>query len=346
MSALNQILQNLYVYNGNKDAVYLKSQEGEWLVCQNNTNDFQSIDDIDGKIKNNLNNNAVKAIIYIYKDKEAYYLTNTVGEWFICTNENGSFVKIQDPDGTRTKNLIQDAIIYDFKDEVLKSKKPPLIDKKPPIVEDKKPEIPKTPEKTVTFDKNQSSSSSSSKVSSSSHEITVSSNGTKKVFLFIAILILLGLLFYFLFPMLKAKERIVTKEVIKTITKTDTITVTKTDTVYFKEIDKLEENFNAVQFSVGKADLPEEAKFALYDLAKILEKYSSVNLKVEGHTSDEGNVNFNQKLSENRAKSVIDFLISRGISDTRLTFEGKGSSTPIDLKNKEKNRRTEFVIIK
>jgi outer membrane protein OmpA-like peptidoglycan-associated protein len=344
MNTLNQILQNLYVYNGNKDAVYLKSQAGDWLVCQNNSNEFLSIDDIDCKIKNNLNNNAVKAIIYIYKDKEAYYLTNTVGEWFICSNENGSFVKIQDPDGTRTKNLIQDATIYDFKDEVLKSKKPPLIDKKPPIVEDKKPEIPKTPEKKVTFETNQSSSSSN--VSSPRHEISVSSNGTKKAFLAIAILLLLGLLFYFLFPMLKAKERIVTKEVIKTITKTDTITVTKTDTVYFKEIDKLEENFNAVQFSVGKADLPEEAKFALYDLAKILEKYSSVNLKVEGHTSDEGNVNFNQKLSENRAKSVIDFLISRGISDTRLTFEGKGSSTPIDLKNKEKNRRTEFVIIK
>lgn len=146
--------------------------------------------------------------------------------------------------------------------------------------------------------------------------------------------------------MFKIKERIVTKEIIKTIIKTDTITVTKTDTVYFKEIDKLEENFNAVQFAVGKADLPEEAKFALYDLAKILEKYPSINLKVEGHTSDEGNVNFNQKLSENRAKSVIDFLISRGISDGRLIFEGKGSSIPIDLKNKEKNRRTEFVIIK
>lgn len=138
MNTLNQILQNLYVYNGNKAAVYLKSQAGEWLVCQNNSNEFLSIDDIDGKIKNNLNNNAVKAVIYVYKDKEAVYLTNTIGEWFICTNENGSFVKIQDPDGITTKNLIQDATIYDFKEEVFKSKKSILVDKEIPLVAEKK----------------------------------------------------------------------------------------------------------------------------------------------------------------------------------------------------------------
>lgn len=127
------------------------------------------------------------------------------------------------------------------------------------------------------------------------------------------------------------------KEVIKT--------VVQVDTVYVKEIENIEAKFNSVQFSVGSSELPEDAKFALYDLAKVMQKQPNLKLKIEGHTSDEGDANFNQQLSEKRAKAVVDFLIGRGVNASRLTYEGKGSSTPIGKNNREVNRRTEFIII-
>ena len=142
------------------------------------------------------------------------------------------------------------------------------------------------------------------------------------------------------------KEKPIIKE--KIILKNNTIIKTKTvivkDTVFLQEIENIESKFNAVQFKVGKADLPEDAKYALYDLAKVMEKQPEIKISIEGHTSKEGNLNFNQKLSEKRAKAVVDFLVSRGVSVSRLSFEGKGSSEPIDINNNDINRRTEFVI--
>lgn len=135
------------------------------------------------------------------------------------------------------------------------------------------------------------------------------------------------------------------KPEVKEVIKTDTIVEIKTDTVYIKEIEDIQTKFNAVQFTVGKADIPEDAKYALYDLAKVMQKQPDVKLKIEGHTSDEGDVKFNQQLSEQRAKAVVDFIIGRGVDASRLTYEGKGSSDPIDINNREVNRRTEFVII-
>ena len=123
------------------------------------------------------------------------------------------------------------------------------------------------------------------------------------------------------------------------------VIVIQKDTVYIKEIDEIETKFNTVRFEQGNFVLPEEAKFALYDLAKVLERNPSLRLKIEGHTSDEGNPEFNQKLSENRAKAVVDFLIERGVNANRLDYEGLGSSKPIDSKIREANRRTEFKII-
>jgi outer membrane protein OmpA-like peptidoglycan-associated protein len=122
--------------------------------------------------------------------------------------------------------------------------------------------------------------------------------------------------------------------------------ITKTDTVFIEQIQAIESQFNSVQFKAGSADIPEAAKYALYDLAKIFDKNPTLNIKVEGHTSKEGDANFNKKLSEKRAKSVVDFLVSKGVSTERISFEGFGSSKPIDSENPDKNRRTEFVIVK
>ena len=120
------------------------------------------------------------------------------------------------------------------------------------------------------------------------------------------------------------------------------------DTLYIKEIEEIEKNFNAAEFVQGKADLSESAKFVLHDLAKVMQKNPGVRLKLEGHTSAEGDADFNQKLSEARAQAAVDFLVEHeGIDAARLEAEGKGSS---ELKNAEdpmapENRRTEFIVL-
>ena len=123
--------------------------------------------------------------------------------------------------------------------------------------------------------------------------------------------------------------------------------VTVVDTVYIQQIEEIEKNFNAAEFEKGKTELNDAAKFVLHDLAKLMEKQESLKLKIVGHTSAEGDVKFNQKLSEGRAKAAVDFLISQGISENRLQWEGKGSSELKDSENPESNinRRTEFIVI-
>lgn len=125
-------------------------------------------------------------------------------------------------------------------------------------------------------------------------------------------------------------------------------TVVVHDTLYLQQIEDIEKNFNAAEFVVGKADLSEEAKFVLHDLAKVMQQNPELRLKLEGHTSAEGDATFNQQLSEARAQAAVDFLIEHeGIEASRLEAEGKGSS---QLKNTDdptapENRRTEFIVL-
>ena len=130
-------------------------------------------------------------------------------------------------------------------------------------------------------------------------------------------------------------------EVEKEVLIHDTVTVT----VFKEKIEEIEKNFNAAKFKSGKADLNDDAKFVLHDLVKILEKQPDVRLKIVGHTSEEGSPSFNQKLSEKRAKAVVDFLVARGINPDRLEYEGKGSSEPLEAGNNEVNRRTQIIVL-
>ena len=133
------------------------------------------------------------------------------------------------------------------------------------------------------------------------------------------------------------------------VTVTDTVVKTVVDTVYIQQLEQIEDNFNAAQFQQGKADLSEDAKFVLHDLAKLMTSYPELKLRIEGHTSAEGNADANQKLSEARAQAAVDFLVDHeGVDANRLEAAGFGSSK---LKNADdpmasENRRTEFEIIK
>lgn len=145
----------------------------------------------------------------------------------------------------------------------------------------------------------------------------------------------------------KAPE--VIKEVVKeVVTQEVEKTVVVHDTVFVQEIEEIEKDFNAAEFQSGKADLPEAAKFVLHDLAKVMKKHPEIKLRLEGHTSAEGDAAFNQKLSEQRAQAAVDFLINKeGVDENRLEAVGMGSSqlkNPDDPKAPE-NRRTEFIVI-
>lgn len=131
-------------------------------------------------------------------------------------------------------------------------------------------------------------------------------------------------------------EKIVEKEVIVR------------DTVYVQQVEDIEKNFNAAQFEQGKADLNDDAKLALHDLAKVLKQNPELKLSIVGHTSAEGNADTNLQLSEARAKAAVDFLVEKeGIDISRLEAVGKGSAELKDSDNptSDVNRRTEFVIL-
>ena len=120
------------------------------------------------------------------------------------------------------------------------------------------------------------------------------------------------------------------------------------DTLYIQQIEKIEKDFNAAEFVAGKSDLSDEAKFVLHDLGKLMQQHSQLRLRIEGHTSAEGDAAFNQALSEKRAQAAVSFLVEHeGVASTRLEAQGFGS---LKLKNTEnpnaeENRRTEFEVI-
>ena len=74
-----------------------------------------------------------------------------------------------------------------------------------------------------------------------------------------------------------------------------------------------------------------------------------IRVEISGYTDNVGSDEYNQELSENRAKTVYDYLIEHGIDKDRLVFKGYGESNPVDTNETEtgrsNNRRTEFKII-
>lgn len=126
------------------------------------------------------------------------------------------------------------------------------------------------------------------------------------------------------------------------------VVVRDTVKVYAELVEEIEKNFNAAQFEKGKAELNDDSKIALHDLAKVMKQNPELRLRIEGHTSAEGDAAVNQKLSEARAQAAVDFLVGKeGIDASRLKAVGKGSSELKDPDNptSDVNRRTEFEIL-
>ena len=103
-------------------------------------------------------------------------------------------------------------------------------------------------------------------------------------------------------------------------------------------------------FEFDKADLLPESKKELQELADLLFDYPHMEIEISGHTDNIGKDDYNQKLSEARAKAVVDFLDKSDIDTKRMTYKGYGSTQPIDTNDTEEgqanNRRVEFRILK
>lgn len=106
---------------------------------------------------------------------------------------------------------------------------------------------------------------------------------------------------------------------------------------------------NNLFFDVGKATLRQESVSELNRALKLMNDLTSLQIEVSGHTDNIGNSIANQKLSESRAKAVVDYLISKGIDASRLKYVGSGSQYPVASNDNENgrqlNRRTEFRVL-
>lgn len=104
-----------------------------------------------------------------------------------------------------------------------------------------------------------------------------------------------------------------------------------------------------VEFDFGKSTLRPESFKVLDELAEYLQRKDDERIEVGGHTDNIGTAAKNQKLSQERAQSIVTYLISKGIGAERLVAKGYGATDPVaDNKTEEgrqRNRRTEVTIL-
>jgi outer membrane protein OmpA-like peptidoglycan-associated protein len=105
---------------------------------------------------------------------------------------------------------------------------------------------------------------------------------------------------------------------------------------------------NDILFDFNSASLRPESRATLRDLAANFQRYPDEEIGVEGHTDNVGDDAYNQRLSEQRAYSVKDYLVGEGVPSSRVTATGYGESRPKESNNtpegRQLNRRVEIHI--
>lgn len=106
---------------------------------------------------------------------------------------------------------------------------------------------------------------------------------------------------------------------------------------------------NNIFFDYKKSELRKQSINELERLAKLLSDFPTLKIEISGHTDSIGTPEYNLELSIARAKSVVSYLVKKGISENRLTYVGYGSQKPVATNETEAgrqmNRRSEFKII-
>lgn len=107
-------------------------------------------------------------------------------------------------------------------------------------------------------------------------------------------------------------------------------------------------NMADVLFESGKYNLSNDAQLKLAKLSGIIQAHPGLNLAIEGHTDTTGSADFNLKLSQQRADTVRQFLISQGLSADTITSKGLGQDNPIadnaTVAGRKLNRRVEIIV--
>lgn len=107
---------------------------------------------------------------------------------------------------------------------------------------------------------------------------------------------------------------------------------------------------NNVFFDFDKWDLRAESFVELDRVVKLLAENPAIEIELSAHTDSKGSDEYNLKLSDNRARSVMDYLIGKGIAAGRLRSQGYGETKPITSNDTDEgrqlNRRVEFTILK
>lgn len=107
---------------------------------------------------------------------------------------------------------------------------------------------------------------------------------------------------------------------------------------------------NNVFFDFDKWDLRPESYVELDRVVKLLKENPSIEIEMSAHTDSFGSDEYNFKLSDNRARSVMEYILSKGIDPKRITSQGYGETKPVapndTPENRQLNRRVEFKILK
>jgi len=104
-----------------------------------------------------------------------------------------------------------------------------------------------------------------------------------------------------------------------------------------------------IYFEFGKATLKPESYLTLNNVVKLMQNNETIRVEISGHTDNIGSLKANTKLSTDRAKAVVDYLVKQGITANRLEFKGYAFSQPVAPNTNEagrsQNRRVEFKIL-
>lgn len=106
---------------------------------------------------------------------------------------------------------------------------------------------------------------------------------------------------------------------------------------------------NSVNFETSKSTLTPRARQNLDKLVPVFQSYADTDISIYGYTDSTGRLEFNQKLSEDRANAVRTYLVSKGLNVNRFKTRGMGPNDPIASNDtpegRSKNRRVEFTIL-
>jgi outer membrane protein OmpA-like peptidoglycan-associated protein len=108
-----------------------------------------------------------------------------------------------------------------------------------------------------------------------------------------------------------------------------------------------------INFEFNKSNITAEGAFELDKLVQVMKNNEKIEIMVKAHTDNKGSDTYNMSLSDRRAKSTVQYVISKGIDKSRITGKGYGESEPkVDCKEacteeeNAQNRRSEFLIVK